>query len=72
MNKMKNKLKKHIVIPVAILIYTVVIAIYAYQKYYTPENKNAYFFVVGINVALAVVLYFIFKKRESFRDNRKK
>lgn len=72
MSKMKNKLKKHIVIPAAILIYTVVIAIYAFKKYYTPENKSAYLFVVGVNTALAVVLYFILKRRESYRDNFKK
>lgn len=47
---MKNKLKKQIVIPVAILIYTFAIAIYAAKKYYTPENRRAYFFVIGVNV----------------------
>ncbi|MDD3355774.1 MAG: hypothetical protein PHO84_04845 [Dysgonamonadaceae bacterium] len=69
---MKNKLKKQIVIPVAILIYTFAIAIYAAKKYYTPENRRAYFFVIGVNVVLAVVLYFILKRRESFREKNKK
>ncbi len=69
---MNLKNKKHIVIPVAIVIYTIVIAIYAAYKVYTPENKASYFFVIGINLLLAVVLYFILKKREDFRNKNKK
>ena len=68
---MRNKFKRHIVIPVAILIYTVVIAVFTYQKYYTPENRASYFFVIGVNLALAVALYFILKKRDTLRDDYK-
>ena len=64
--------KRHIVIPVAIVIYTVVIAIYAGIKYYTPENSTSYFFVIGVNLLLALALYFILKQREKFRNNNKK
>ncbi|HTN69405.1 MAG TPA: hypothetical protein VLZ33_08070 [Dysgonamonadaceae bacterium] len=66
------KPKRHIVIPAAILIYTIVIAIYAAKKYYTPENKGAYFWVIGVNVALAVILYIILKKRDRLRDKNEK
>lgn len=69
---MMLKPQRHILIPVVIIIYTIVIAIYAGVKYYTPENKNTYFFVIGVNLALAIALYFILKKRESFRNNNKK
>ena len=69
---MAFKTKRHIVIPIVIIIYTIVIAVYATQKYYTPENKNAYFFVIGVNLTLAIVLYFILKKREDWRNNNKK
>ncbi len=69
---MRIKLKKHIVIPGAILIYTLVIAVFTYEKYYTPENKGSYFFVIGVNLVLAVSLYFILKKRDSLRDKYKK
>ncbi|MGV8962489.1 MAG: hypothetical protein ACOH2V_03810 [Candidatus Saccharimonadaceae bacterium] len=69
---MAFKPKRHIVIPIVIIIYTIVIAVYATQKYYTPENKNAYFFVIGVNLTLAIVLYFILKKREDWRNNNKK
>lgn len=68
---MKFKPKRHIFIPIVILIYTVVIAIYAASKYYTSENKGSYFLVVGVNLALAVILYFILKKRDTLRNKNK-
>lgn len=69
---MKFKPKRHILIPVVILIYTVVIIIYAGNRYYTLENKGSYIFVIAVNVSLAVILYFILKKRETWRNNQKK
>ena len=69
---MAFKPKRHIIIPIVILIYTIAIAVYAADKYYTPENKAGYLFVIGVNLALAVVLYFILKKREDWRNNNKK
>lgn len=69
---MKFKPKRHILIPIVIFIYTIVIAIYAGINYYTPENRNSYLFVIGVNLTLAIVLYFILKKREDFRNNNKK
>lgn len=69
---MKFKPKRHILIPVVILIYTAVIAFYAAIKYYTPENKGSYFFVIGVNLVLAVVLYFVLKKRDEWRNKNKK
>lgn len=67
---MRFRNKKHIVIPIAIVVYTIVIAIYARIKY-TPENQTTYLMVIGVNLLLAVLLYFILKKREDFRDNSK-
>lgn len=69
---MSLKNKKYIIIPAAIVVYTVVIAIYAAYKFYTPENKTSYFLVIGVNLLLAVLLYFLLKKREDFRNNKKK
>lgn len=69
---MRLKNKKHIIVPAAIVVYTIVIAIYAGIKHYTPENKVSYFIVIGVNLLLAVLLYFILKRRESFRDKTKK
>ena len=69
---MRLKNKKHIIIPVAIVIYTIAIAIYAAYKYYTPENKTSYFIVIGVNLLLALLLYLILKKRENFKNKTKK
>lgn len=69
---MSLKNKKHIIIPVAIVIYTIVIAIFAAYKYYTPENRVSYFIVIGVNLLLALLLYLILKKREDFRNKTKK
>ena len=69
---MRLKNKKHIIVPAAIVVYTIVIAIYAGIKHYTPENKGSYFIVIGVNLLLAVLLYFLLKRRESFRDKTKK
>lgn len=69
---MKFKPKRHIVIPSIIIIYTTIIALYAGVNHYTPDNRDAYILVIGVNLALAIALYFILKKRESFRNNNKK
>ncbi len=69
---MSLKNKKYIIIPAAIVVYTTVIAIYAAYKFYTPENKTSYFLVIGVNLLLAVLLYFLLKRREDFRNNKKK
>ena len=69
---MKFKPKRYIFIPVVILIYTVVIAVYSATKYYTSESKGSYFLVIGVNLALAIALYFILKKRDDFRNKQKK
>ena len=69
---MSFKNKKYIIIPAAIAIYTIVIAIYAGVKYYTPENKTSYFIVIGVNLLLAVLLYFVLKRRDDFRNKTKK
>lgn len=71
MKNMKLKNKRHIVIPVAIVIYTLVIAIYFGVKSYSPENSGVFFLVIALNLVLAVVLYFILKKRDDYRNKNK-
>jgi|GEM_PF-5932105 nitrogen fixation/metabolism regulation signal transduction histidine kinase len=69
---MKLKNKRHIVVPLAILVYTIVIAIYFGVKSYSPETKGAFILVISVNLVLALILYFILKKREKLRSNNKK
>ena len=67
---MKLKNKRHIVIPSAIIVYTAVVAVYFGLNSFSPENKGAFFLVIGMNLVLAIVLYFILKKREDFRKKK--
>ncbi len=69
---MKFKNKRHIVIPAAIVVYTIVMGIYFLNKSYSPETRDSFFLVIGVNLALAVALYFILKKREGYRNDSKK
>ena len=68
---MMLKNKRHIIIPIAIVVYTIVIAIYYRVKSYTSESRSAFFFIIGVNLILAIILYFILKKRENLRNNNK-
>lgn len=68
---MKIKPKRHILIPIVILLYTAVIAVYAANKFYASENKGSYFLVIGVNIALAIALFFILKKRDTLRNKHK-
>lgn len=67
---MRLKPKRYILLPIVILIYTAIIAIYAYNKFYTPDQKGSYIFFISINVLLSIILYFILKKRDSFRKKK--
>lgn len=64
--------KKHIIIPVAIVIYTIVLAIYAATKNYPSQDKTSYYIVIVVSLLLAFVLYLVLKKREDFRNKNKK
>ena len=72
MNNMKLKNKRHIITPIAIVIYTLVIAIYFGLKSNSPDTRGAFYLIIGVNLVLAVVLYFILKKREDSRNKNKK
>ena len=72
MNNMKLRNKRHIIIPIAIVIYTLVIAMFFGLKSNSPDTMGAFYLIIGVNLILAVVLYFILKKREDFRNKNKK
>ena len=72
MNNMKLKNKRHIIIPIAIVIYTLVIAIFFGLKSNSSDTMGAFYLIIGVNLVLAVVLYFILKKREEYRNKNTK
>lgn len=65
---MKKKLERHLLLPLVLLIYTIVMAIYSYPNYRDRENKDEFYIVVAVGVVLPVLLYFILKRRKKIRD----
>lgn len=61
---MKFKPKRHIVTPLAIVVYTIIIATYSAIKH---GFSSSYWIVIVVNLTLAVALYFILKKRDKWR-----
>ena len=63
------KIKRHIGVPAALLLYLIVIAVYAYPKSgRLPEvTYSQWFITIGVTLACIVALYFVLKKREKFR-----
>ena len=55
------KSKKHIYLPIAILLYAIIMAIYSYRTYNAWTNQLT--IVLIIEVAIAILLYILLKKR---------
>lgn len=66
---MKQRAKRHILLPVALLLYTAIMGIIAYPRYQKEQNWNEYFLIIGIGVVLAILLFFVLKRRQRIRDN---
>ncbi len=68
---MKSKLKRHIVIPLLLFIYVIIMVVMAYPKYQESGNWSEFIIVLAICLILIVALFFIYKKKERIRDNFK-
>lgn len=66
---MKQRAKRHILLPIALLLYTAIMAIFAYPRYQEEQNWKEYFLIIGIGVVLAILLFFVLKRRQRIRDN---
>lgn len=65
---MSRKFKRHIVLPAVLLIYFAIMAVMAYPRYKASGNWNEYFVIIGISLLLALLLFFILKRRQKIRD----
>jgi LPXTG-motif cell wall-anchored protein len=65
---MSRKIKRHILFPVVLLAYFAVMAVMAYPRYKASGNWNEYFGVIGISLLLALILFFVLKRRQKIRD----
>lgn len=64
-----KKLKRHVVIPLLMLVYLAVMAYISRQR--LADGEYLYYFgVIGISLAIIVLLYFVLKKKERLRQER--
>lgn len=65
-----KKLRKYNLISLLLLIYTLVLAIFGWHQF---EGKPAEFFgILSANIVVIVLLRFVLKRREKFREEMKK
>ncbi|WP_298648671.1 LPXTG cell wall anchor domain-containing protein [uncultured Proteiniphilum sp.] len=65
---MSRKIKKHILFPAVLLIYFTIMAVMAYPRYKASGNWSEYFGIIGISLLLALLLFFILKRKQKIRD----
>lgn len=64
--------KKHILLPAVLALYVVVMAIIGYPRYQKSGNLASFWITVSVCLALAVLLYFVLKRRARNRENFRK
>ena len=62
------KIKRHIGVPAALLLYLIAIGIYTWPGHNPDVTYTQWGGVVGITLACIVALYFLFKKRDKNRE----
>ena len=67
---MLMKIKRSIGLPAALLLYLIVIAIYAWPGRLPQITYTQWIVTVAITLGCIVALYFFLKKREKFRNKR--
>lgn len=65
---MSRRFKRHIFLPVALLVYFAVMAVMAYPRYKESGNWGEYFGVLGGCLLIAIILFFILRKRQKIRS----
>lgn len=65
---MSFKGKKHIFMPLAFLIYLLIMAIIAYPSYKTSGNWGEFFVILGVSLLSIVLLFFILKRKQKKKD----
>lgn len=65
---MRQKFKRHILIPLILLIYVAVMVVIALPKYQDYGNWNEFTLILAICIILIVVIHFVYKRKEKLRD----
>lgn len=72
MLKDKRKVPKHILIPICIAIYFVIIAVMNCNEWLVDGNFWSYWGKIAVEIVILVVLSFVIKRREKYRSEREK
>ena len=65
---MKRKFKRHILIPLILLVYVAIMVIMGLPKYKDSGNWNEFTIILAISFILIVVIYFVYKRKENLRE----
>lgn len=65
---MKRKFKRHILIPLILLVYVAIMVVMALPKYQESGNWNEFTLILAVSLILIVVIYFVYKRKEKLRD----
>ena len=65
---MKRKFKRHILIPLILLVYVAIMVVMALPKYQESGNWKGFTIILAVSLILIVVIYFVYKRKEKLRD----
>ena len=65
---MKRKFKRHILIPLILLVYVAIMVVMALPKYQKSGNWSEFAIILAVSLILIVVIYFVYKRKEKLRD----
>ncbi len=66
-----RKLERHILLPLVLAAYALIMGVIAYPRYRTSGNWGEYFTIIGITLLLALMLHFLLKRRQQVRKRFK-
>ena len=58
--------KSYILIPILLFIYTIVMAVYGWDKF--PGGRAEFITIVGANIGIIILLFFLLRRRSKFRN----
>lgn len=64
---MRQRFKKHIFLPLALLLYFGVMGVIAYPRYQASGKWTEYWVTLGACALTALLLFFILRRREKLR-----
>lgn len=66
----RHGLKKHILLPGALLIYTAVMAVYTYPQHRADGRMREFFAILGAEIVVVVLLFFVLRRQYRLRRQR--